>query len=104
MKNEQVKDQVFPCNRTDLHQPIFSWMKTILVGDDFIIWWLFYGNALSKKTLCHRVFHLKSKPLDHRQRVGLSWSLRLSRQQLRREWRECYPWVNAYLTPTPPHP
>jgi hypothetical protein len=90
LKNEQLKGQVFP-NRTDPHRPIFSWAKTALIGDEFITWWLFYGNALGKETLCHKVFYLKSKSLDHRQRVALSWSLRLSKQQLRREWRERYP-------------
>jgi hypothetical protein len=48
MKNEQLKDQVFP-NCADLHRPIFTWAKTALVGDEFITWWLFYGNALGKK-------------------------------------------------------
>ena len=91
MENEQVKDQVFPCNRTDLQQPIFSWMKTIMIGDDFIIWWLFYGNALGRKTLCHRLFHPKNKPLDYHKRMALSWNLRLVKQRLRREWRERYP-------------
>jgi hypothetical protein len=100
MKNKQLKGQVFP-NRTDPRRPVFSWMKTALVGDNFIIWSLYYGNALDKGTLCHRVFRPKNEPLDHRQRVGLSWSLRLSKQQLRREWRERYPQVNAYLIPAP---
>jgi hypothetical protein len=94
MKNEQLKDQAFP-NRTDSHRPIFSWAKTALIGDDFITWWLFYGNALDKQTLCHKVFRLKNKPLDHRQRVALSWSLRLSKRQLRDEWRKRYHELNV---------
>ena len=94
MKNEQLKDQAFP-DRTDPHRPIFSWAKTALIGDDFIIWWLFYGNALGKETLCHRVFRPKNEPLDQRRRVALSWSLRSSKRQLRDEWRKLYPEVNA---------
>lgn len=94
LKNEQTKDQVFP-NRTDPRQPIFNWAKTALIGDDFITWWLYYGNALGKETLCHRVFRPKNEPLDRRQRITLSWSLRLSKRQLRREWRERYPEANA---------
>ena len=90
MKNEQLKDQSFP-NRVDLQRPVFTWMKTALVEDKHIIWWLFYGNAAGKRTLCHRVFQLKNKPLNHRRRLATAFALRSNKQQLLREWREHYP-------------
>jgi hypothetical protein len=41
MKNAQLKDQFCP-SRADLQNPIFSWRKTALIGDEFYIWWLYY--------------------------------------------------------------
>ena len=90
MKNEQLKELQFP-TRTDLQQPVFTWAKTALIGDEHIIWWLYYGDARGKRTLCHRVFHPKSRPLDHRTRMVTAIHLRSTKHQLRREWRSHYP-------------
>ena len=90
MKNEQLKDQQFPF-RTDLQQPVFTWAKTALIEDEHIVWWLFYGYATEKRTLCHRVFHSKHRPLDHRTRAVKAFHLRSAKHQLRRERRSHYP-------------
>jgi hypothetical protein len=90
MKNEQLKELQFP-TRTDLQQPVFTWAKTALIGDEHIIWWLYYGDARGKRTLCHRVFHPKSRPLDHRTRMVKAIHLRSTKHQLRQEWRSHYP-------------
>ena len=50
MKNSQLKDIATPDLPSRDH-PRFTWMKTDLIGDDFIIWWLFYGYADGTDTL-----------------------------------------------------
>jgi hypothetical protein len=89
MKNAQLKDQFCP-NRADLQNPIFSWRKTALSGDEFYIWWLYYGDAAGKGTLCHQFFHPLDKPLDHRARTAIAWNLRSMKKVLRKEWRNRY--------------
>ena len=96
MKNEQLKGQQFPV-RADLQQPVFTWAKTGLIEDEHIIWWLFYGDAEGKRTLCHQVFHPKHRSLDHRTRKVKAFHLRSAKHQLRQEWRGRYP------TNTPTH-
>jgi hypothetical protein len=87
MKNKQLKERVFP-NSYDMQHPIFTWQKTALIGDMFYAWWLYYGNAVGKDTLCHQIFYPMNKPLDQRARIGLAWSLRIARARVRREWRQ----------------
>jgi hypothetical protein len=89
VKNEQLKNQAFP-DRSDTSLPIFTWRKTALIGDEFYIWWLYYGYADRKNTLCHRVFRHKSKPLDRKARISLAWSLRIEKAKLKRAWRKHY--------------
>jgi hypothetical protein len=89
MKSAQLKDQSF-LDRTDPHKPIFLWQKTALIGDEFYTWWLYYGNATGKDTLCHRLFHPLNKPLDQRARVAIAWNLRSIKAKLRNEWRNRY--------------
>jgi hypothetical protein len=94
MKNQQLKDQLFP-NRSNTEHPIFTWQKTALIGDEFYNWWLYYGNADGRDTLCHRVFWYRNKPLDQHARDYLAWSLRNEKARLRQGWRKRYQSTNA---------
>jgi hypothetical protein len=61
MKNEQLKELQFP-TRTDLQQPVFTWAKTALIGDEHIIWWLYYGDAVENEHSVTEYFTLRA---DH---------------------------------------
>ena len=90
MKNSQLKDIATP-GLSSRDYPRFAWMKTDLIGDDFIIWWLFYGCADGTDTLCCRMPHPRQSGLSDRTRVALARNLRQMKTLVRDQWHDCYP-------------
>ena len=90
MKNSQLKDLSIPDSSSQCH-PRFAWMKTDLIGDDFITWWLFYGYADGTDTLSSRVYHPRRAGFSDRTRTALAFSLRDAKTQVRDLWHARYP-------------
>jgi len=90
MNNTQLKNQFFPEHLTG-DRPVFTWQKTANIGDDHVIWWLYYGYAEGGDTLCCRFFHPRSAPLAGKRRKVVAFHLRELKAQVRRDWRARFP-------------